>query len=47
MLAGYRDEEIAGPPAAVGQAQAAYDHAQNFYNRQQSCGKAAPFPLTI
>jgi HlyD family secretion protein len=31
MLAGYRDEEIAQAAAAVKQAQAAYDYAQNFY----------------
>ena len=30
MLAGYRDEEIAQAAAAVKQAQAAYDYAQNF-----------------
>lgn len=40
MLAGYRDEEIAQAAAAVRQAQAAYDYAQNFYNRQQGLWKS-------
>ncbi len=40
MLAGYRDEEIAQAAAAVKQAQAAYDYAQNFYNRQQGLWKS-------
>jgi len=35
MQAGYRDEEIAQTAAAVRQAKAAYDYAQNFYARQQ------------
>lgn len=35
QLAGYREEEIAQTAAAVKQAQAAYDYAQNFYLRQQ------------
>ena len=39
MLAGYRDEEIAAA-AAVKQAKAAYDYAQNFYNRQQGLWKS-------
>ncbi len=34
MMAGYRAEEIARAAAAVKQAQAAYDYAQNFYQRQ-------------
>ena len=34
MMAGYRAEEIAQAAAAVKQAQAAYDYAQNFYQRQ-------------
>ncbi|ALB54307.1 secretion protein HlyD [Cronobacter universalis] len=34
-VAGFRDEEIAQAAAAVRQAQAAYDYAQNFYQRQQ------------
>ncbi|EPE7075830.1 secretion protein HlyD [Cronobacter sakazakii] len=34
-VAGFRDEEIAQATAAVHQAQAAYDYAQNFYQRQQ------------
>ncbi|EOC0572058.1 HlyD family secretion protein [Cronobacter sakazakii] len=34
-VAGFRDEEIAQAAAAVHQAQAAYDYAQNFYQRQQ------------
>lgn len=34
MMAGYRSEEIAQAAAAVNQAQAAYDYAQNFYQRQ-------------
>ena len=40
MLAGYRDEEIAQAAAAVKQAQAACDYAQNFYNRQQGLWKS-------
>jgi Multidrug resistance efflux pump len=40
MLAGYRDEEIAQAAAAVKQAKAAYDYAQNFYNRQQGLWKS-------
>ena len=40
MLAGYRDEEIAQAAAAVKQAQAAYDYAQNFYARQQGLWKS-------
>ncbi|STQ13190.1 putative HlyD family secretion protein [Enterobacter cloacae] len=40
MLAGYRDEEIAQAAAAVKQAQAAYDYAQNFYGRQQGLWKS-------
>ncbi len=40
MLAGYRDEEIARAAAAVKQAKAAYDYAQNFYNRQQGLWKS-------
>lgn len=35
IIAGYRDEEIAQVAAQVNQAQAAYDYAQNFYQRQQ------------
>ncbi|RKQ39604.1 secretion protein HlyD [Enterobacter sp. R1(2018)] len=35
VIAGYRDEEIAQAAAQVNQAQAAYDYAQNFYQRQQ------------
>lgn len=34
VIAGYRDEEIAQAAAQVNQAQAAYDYAQNFYQRQ-------------
>ncbi|ELY2646107.1 secretion protein HlyD [Cronobacter sakazakii] len=34
-VAGFRDEEIAQAAAAVHQAQAAHDYAQNFYQRQQ------------
>lgn len=37
--AGYRDEEIAQAVAAVNQARAAYDYAQNFYQRQQGLWK--------
>lgn len=37
--AGYRDEEIAQAAAAVNQARAAYDYAQNFYQRQQGLWK--------
>lgn len=33
--AGYRDEEISQAVSAVRQAQAAYDYAQNYYQRQQ------------
>ncbi|WP_370966003.1 secretion protein HlyD [Enterobacter hormaechei] len=40
MLAGYRDEEISQAAAAVKQAKAAYDYAQNFYNRQQGLWKS-------
>ncbi|MCR6466732.1 secretion protein HlyD [Enterobacter sp. HG048] len=40
MLAGYRDEEIAQAAAAVKQAQAAFDYAQNFYARQQGLWKS-------
>ena len=40
MLAGYRDEEISRAAAAVKQAKAAYDYAQNFYNRQQGLWKS-------
>lgn len=40
MLAGYREEEIAQTAAAVKQAQAAYDYAQNFYNRQVGLWKS-------
>ena len=40
MLAGYRDEEIAQAAAAVKQAQAAFDYAQNFYQRQQGLWKS-------
>lgn len=35
MMAGYRAEEIAQAAAAVKQAQAAYDYAQSFLQRQQ------------
>jgi HlyD family secretion protein len=35
VIAGYRDEEIAQAAAQVNQAQAAWDYAQNFYQRQQ------------
>ncbi|MCA1921946.1 secretion protein HlyD, partial [Buttiauxella noackiae] len=35
IIAGYRDEEIAQAAAQVNQAQAAFDYAQNFYQRQQ------------
>ncbi|MEX3018787.1 secretion protein HlyD [Kluyvera sp. STS39-E] len=35
MMAGYRSEEIAQAAAAVKQAQAAYDYAQSFLQRQQ------------
>ena len=38
--AGYRDEEIAQAVAAVRQAQAAYDYAQNFFQRQQGLMKS-------
>lgn len=38
-IAGYRDEEIAQAVAAVNQARAAYDYAQNFYQRQQGLWK--------
>lgn len=34
VIAGYRDEEIAQAAAQVNQAQAAFDYAQNFYQRQ-------------
>ncbi|MBS1205681.1 MAG: secretion protein HlyD [Proteobacteria bacterium] len=37
--AGYRDEEIAQAVAAVNQARAAYDYAQNYYQRQQGLWK--------
>nr|WP_318382277.1 secretion protein HlyD [uncultured Enterobacter sp.] len=37
---GYRDEEIAQALAAVNQAKAAYDYAQNFYQRQQGLWKS-------
>ncbi|SNY76871.1 secretion protein HlyD [Enterobacter sp. CC120223-11] len=40
LVAGYRDEEIAQAAAAVGQAKAAYDYAQNFYQRQQGLWKS-------
>jgi HlyD family secretion protein len=40
LLAGYRDEEIAQTEAAVRQAKAAYDYAQNFYLRQQGLWKS-------
>lgn len=40
MLAGYRNEEIAQAAAAVKQAQAAADYAQNFYQRQQGLWKS-------
>lgn len=39
-IAGYRDEEIAQAVAAVNQARAAYDYAQNFYQRQQGLWKS-------
>lgn len=39
ITAGYRDEEIAQAVAAVNQARAAYDYAQNFYQRQQGLWK--------
>lgn len=35
LQAGYRDEEIAQAAAAVRQAQAAYDYARSFFERQQ------------
>ncbi|MGY5957765.1 secretion protein HlyD [Kosakonia sp. BK9b] len=38
--AGYRDEEIAQAAAAVNQARAAYDYAQNYYQRQQGLLKS-------
>ncbi|WP_437891520.1 secretion protein HlyD [Phytobacter sp. V91] len=38
--AGYRDEEIAQTAAAVKQAQAAFDYAQNFYQRQLGLWKS-------
>ncbi|EMH4161981.1 secretion protein HlyD [Pluralibacter gergoviae] len=40
LLAGYRAEEIAQAAAAVRQAQAAYDYARNFYQRQQGLWKS-------
>lgn len=40
MQAGYRDEEVAQAAAAVKQAQAAWEYAQNFYNRQQGLWKS-------
>ncbi|MDU4433722.1 MAG: secretion protein HlyD [Pluralibacter gergoviae] len=40
LLAGYREEEIAQAAAAVRQAQAAYDYARNFYQRQQGLWKS-------
>jgi len=40
LVAGYRDEEIAQAAAAVRQAKAAYDYAQNFYQRQQGLWKS-------
>lgn len=40
MLEGYRSEEIAQAAAAVKQAQAAFDYAQNFYQRQQGLWKS-------
>ncbi|MFP2237975.1 secretion protein HlyD [Pseudescherichia vulneris] len=40
LLAGYRDEEIAQTEAAVRQAKAAYDYAQNFYQRQLGLWKS-------
>lgn len=40
MQAGYRDEEIAQAEAAVRQAKAAADYAQNFYARQQGLWKS-------
>ena len=39
LLAGYRSEEIAQAAAAVRQAQAAYDYAYNFWQRQQGLWK--------
>ncbi len=47
MMAGYRAEEIAQAAAAVKQAQAAYDYAQNFISASSGCAPAAPFPPTI
>ncbi len=38
--AGYRDEEIAQAAAAVNQARAAYDYAQNYFLRQQGLWKS-------
>lgn len=40
LVAGYRDEEIAQAAAAVRQAKAASDYAQNFYQRQQGLWKS-------
>ncbi|MFK3661756.1 secretion protein HlyD [Scandinavium sp. NPDC088450] len=40
LVAGYRDEEIAQAAAAVRQAKAAADYAQNFYQRQQGLWKS-------
>ncbi|XTZ37147.1 secretion protein HlyD [Salmonella enterica] len=40
ITAGYRDEEIAQAVAAVNQARAAYEYAQNFYQRQQGLWKS-------
>ncbi|MDU7297644.1 MAG: HlyD family secretion protein [Klebsiella pneumoniae] len=41
MMAGYRAEEIAQAAAAVKQAQAAYDYAQNFYQQEIAQAKAS------
>ncbi len=46
MLAGYRDEEISRAAAAVKQAKAAYDYAQNFITVSKAYGKAVLFPPT-
>ena len=41
MLAGYRDEEIrSGRRSGRNRRKAAYDYAQNFYNRQQGLWKS-------
>ncbi|SCC02083.1 HlyD family secretion protein [Kosakonia oryzendophytica] len=42
--AGYRDEEIAQAVAAVNQARAAYDYAQNYYQRQLGLIKSHAIP---